>query len=170
MSGNAGYVRYPLQDLHVLLEPGFCRRSSFRSLRTSVLSPSRSPASTSAWRTRLPYRRLRQVEVPGHLADRAVARAARGKCRPEDPIEPTAPTPAERYRWLVVGTELVFVVEEAPEGGYVARALGEAIFTEADDLVGLREMVRDAVVCHFEEAERPRVIRLHLVRDELLAV
>jgi len=65
---------------------------------------------------------------------------------------------------------LVFVVEEAPEGGYVARALGEAIFTEADDLVGLREMVRDVVLCHFEEAERPRVVRLHLVRDELLAV
>lgn len=70
----------------------------------------------------------------------------------------------------MVGPELVFVVEEAPEGGYVARALGESIFTEADDLVGLREMVRDAVVCHFEEAERPRVVRLRLVRDELLAV
>jgi hypothetical protein len=70
----------------------------------------------------------------------------------------------------MVGPELVFVVEEAPEGGYVARALGEPIFTEADDLVGLREMVRDAVACHFEEAERPRVVRLHLVRDELLAV
>jgi hypothetical protein len=52
----------------------------------------------------------------------------------------------------------------------VARALGEAIFTEADDLVALREMVRDAVVCHFDEQDRPRVVRLYLVRDELLAV
>ncbi|MGH9073731.1 MAG: 2-oxoisovalerate dehydrogenase [Acidimicrobiales bacterium] len=67
-------------------------------------------------------------------------------------------------------SELVFVVEEAPEGGYTARALGEAIITEADDLGELREMVRDAVMCHFEEGDRPRVVRLHLVRDELLAV
>lgn len=64
----------------------------------------------------------------------------------------------------------MFVVEEAAEGGYVARALGEAIFTEANDLEELRAMVRDAVLCHFDEADRPRVIRLHLVRDELLAV
>lgn len=67
-------------------------------------------------------------------------------------------------------SELVFVVEGAPEGGYVARALGPAIFTEADDLDGLREMVRDAVVCHYDKADRPHVIRLHLVRDEMLAV
>lgn len=66
--------------------------------------------------------------------------------------------------------ELVFAVEEAPEGGYTARALGEAIFTQADDLEQLRSMVRDAVLCHFDEDERPRVVRLHLVHDELLAV
>jgi hypothetical protein len=70
----------------------------------------------------------------------------------------------------MVGSELVFLVEEAPEGGYIARALGEAIFTEADGLDDLRQMVRDAVLCHFDDADRPRVIRLHLVRDELLAV
>ena len=67
-------------------------------------------------------------------------------------------------------TEIVFIVEEAPEGGYVARAVGESIVTEADDLDSLREMVRDAIACHFEENDRPRVARLHLVRDELLAV
>ena len=71
---------------------------------------------------------------------------------------------------VVAASEIVFVVDEAPEGGYVARALGEAIITEADDLDTLREMVRDAVVCHFDEDERPRLVRLHLVRDELLAV
>ena len=71
---------------------------------------------------------------------------------------------------VVAQAELVFVVEEAPEGGYTARALGEDIFTEADDMEQLRAMVRDAVICHFDEAERPPVVRLHLVRDELLAV
>ncbi len=70
----------------------------------------------------------------------------------------------------VASLEIVFAVEEAPEGGYIARALGESIVTEADDLQSLREMVRDALICHFEEAERPRVFRLHLVRDEVLAV
>jgi len=67
-------------------------------------------------------------------------------------------------------SELVFIVEEAPEGGYVARALGETILTEADTFDDLRTMVRDAVMCHFDESDRPRVVRLHLVRDELLAV
>ena len=65
--------------------------------------------------------------------------------------------------------ELIFLVEEAPEGGYTARALGESIFTEADNLEGLREMVRDAVRCHFDEENRPRVIRLHFVREEVFA-
>lgn len=65
--------------------------------------------------------------------------------------------------------ELIFLVEEAPEGGYTARALGESIFTEADDLEGLREMVRDAVRCHFDEGGRPRIIRLHFVREEVFA-
>ncbi len=68
-------------------------------------------------------------------------------------------------------TEIVFLVEEAPEGGYTARAVGESIFTEADDLDSLRDMVKDAVSCHFDdEAARPRLIRLHVVRDEVLAV
>lgn len=66
-------------------------------------------------------------------------------------------------------TEILFVVEEAAEGGYVARAVGESIFTEADSLDKLREGVRDAVRCHFEDADRPRVIRLHLVHDEVIA-
>ena len=67
--------------------------------------------------------------------------------------------------------EIVFVVEEAPEGGYSARALGAAIFTEADDLEALQTEVREAVLCHFgDDAGRPRVIRLHLVRDRLIAV
>ena len=66
--------------------------------------------------------------------------------------------------------EIIFVVEEAPEGGYIARALGESIFTEADDLPGLREQIRDAVRCHFNDGAAPRVIRLHFVWEELLTV
>lgn len=66
--------------------------------------------------------------------------------------------------------EVIFMVEEAPEGGYTARALGESIFTEAEDLRELQSQVRDAVLCHFEEKERPKLIRLHFVREEVIAV
>jgi dephospho-CoA kinase len=66
--------------------------------------------------------------------------------------------------------EIIFLVQESPEGGYEARALGEAIFTEAETLSELKERVRDAVRCHFDEARRPRIIRLHLVKDELFPV
>jgi len=66
--------------------------------------------------------------------------------------------------------EIIFLVEEAPEGGYTARALGASIFTEADDLDGLHDQVRDAVRCHFEEGQSPKVIRLHFVREEVIAV
>jgi len=64
--------------------------------------------------------------------------------------------------------ELIFLVEEAPEGGYTARALGASIFTEADTLRELHEQVRDAVRCHFEDGKAPKVIRLHFVRDEVI--
>ena len=68
-------------------------------------------------------------------------------------------------------TEILFIVEEAAEGGYVAHAIGASIVTEADELDQLRAMVRDAVRCHFDEADadRPQVIRLHLVHDEVIA-
>ena len=66
--------------------------------------------------------------------------------------------------------EIIFVVEEAPEGGFAARALGVSIFTEADDMAGLQEQVRDAVRCHFEEGNLPKVVRLHFVREEIFAV
>jgi len=57
--------------------------------------------------------------------------------------------------------EIIFLIEESPDGGYEAKALSAPIFTEADTLDELRIMVRDAVVCHFDEADRPRIIRLH---------
>jgi hypothetical protein len=66
-------------------------------------------------------------------------------------------------------SEIVFVVEEAPEGGFTARAVGESIFTEADDMAQLHERTRDAVRCHFDGANAPKLIRLHYVRDEVIA-
>lgn len=65
--------------------------------------------------------------------------------------------------------EIVFVVEEAPEGGYIARALGVSIITEADTMELLRRQVIDAVRCHFGDSpQQPHLIRLHLVKDEVL--
>lgn len=66
--------------------------------------------------------------------------------------------------------EVVFIVEEAPDGGYIAKALGVSIITEADNLEMLRSQVLDAVHCHFaEEKQKSRIIRLHMVKDEVLA-
>jgi hypothetical protein len=70
----------------------------------------------------------------------------------------------------MVDSEIIFAVEESSEGGYEARALGYSIYTDADTLEELREMVRDAVRCHFDDGERPRIIRLHLVKDEVIPV
>ena len=66
--------------------------------------------------------------------------------------------------------EIIFSVEEAPEGGYSARALGVSIHTEADTLDELHIAIRDAVKCHFEEGQLPKVIRLHFIKEELIAV
>ncbi|MEX0612735.1 MAG: hypothetical protein WD738_05140 [Pirellulales bacterium] len=65
-------------------------------------------------------------------------------------------------------SEILFFVEEADEGGFTARAVNESIFTEADTLDELRRNVLEAVECHFEDHQIPRVIRLHIVRDEIL--
>lgn len=67
-------------------------------------------------------------------------------------------------------TEVFFVVEEALEGGLTARALGESIFTEAETLEELRLKVKDAVECHFDAANMPKLIRLHMVKEEVIAV
>jgi hypothetical protein len=67
-------------------------------------------------------------------------------------------------------SEIVFLVEDAPEGGYTARALGESIFTEADTWETLKQNIRDAVACHYDDpSSAPKVIRLHWVKDEVLA-
>lgn len=68
-------------------------------------------------------------------------------------------------------TEIVFQVEEdLADGGWVARALGVGITTQAESLDELKGMIRDALKCHFEhEAEIPQTIRLHFVHDEVIA-
>jgi hypothetical protein len=67
-------------------------------------------------------------------------------------------------------SELIFLVEEAPDGGFIARALGASIFAEADTWTELQTQVRDAVLCHFEDDQRPKVVRLHYVREEVFSV
>lgn len=66
-------------------------------------------------------------------------------------------------------TDIHFIVEESPEGGYAARAVGQDIFTEADSLPQLHTMLRNAVRCHFDEGQTPSLIRLHITREEVLA-
>ena len=66
-------------------------------------------------------------------------------------------------------TEVLFNVEEADEGGYVATAGLHGIVTQADSVAELYAQVRDAVACHFDAANKPKLIRLHFVRDEVLA-
>ena len=70
--------------------------------------------------------------------------------------------------------EIIFEVrEDEVDGGYVAIALGHAIATQGDTLEELREMARDAVRCHFADevpGPMPKIIRLHFVRDEAMAV
>lgn len=66
--------------------------------------------------------------------------------------------------------EIIFEVTEADEGGYVASALGHGIHTQAETQEELRQRVREAVDCYFDDpATAPRIIRLHFVRDEVLA-
>ena len=65
-------------------------------------------------------------------------------------------------------TEIIFSVQESPEGGYEAQALGHDIFTQGETMEELREMVRDAVKCHFDAESAPSVIRLHIVKDEVI--
>jgi len=66
--------------------------------------------------------------------------------------------------------EIIFYIEESLEGGFEARALGFSIFTEGDTLDELKENIRDAVRCQFEEEGMPHVIKLHFVKEEAIAL
>ena len=64
--------------------------------------------------------------------------------------------------------EVIFIVEESPEGGFIAKGLGVSIYTEAESMEELRLAVRDAVLCHFDD-DKKRIIRLHIVKEEVIA-
>lgn len=66
--------------------------------------------------------------------------------------------------------EIFFIAEDSTEGGYEARALEHSIFTEAETLDELRSQIRKAVQCHFDEKDRPEMIRGHFVKEEVFAV
>ena len=66
--------------------------------------------------------------------------------------------------------EIFFLVEEAIEGGYNAKAIGESIYTEGDNMDELKANIRDAVQCHFDEGKAPKIIRLHFVKEEIITV
>ncbi len=65
-------------------------------------------------------------------------------------------------------SEIIFLVEEADEGGFTAQAVNQSIFTEGDSLEELRRNVLEAVDCHFDDGHAPKIIRLHIVREEIL--
>jgi len=64
--------------------------------------------------------------------------------------------------------ELIFLVEESHEGGYTAKGMGIAIFTEGETIKELQENIKDAIHCHYDDA-KPRLVRLHLVKEVVFA-
>jgi predicted RNase H-like HicB family nuclease len=64
--------------------------------------------------------------------------------------------------------EIIFLVEEALEGGYTARALGESIFTEGETLEETKKNIKDAVNCHFDDDKKPKLIRIHMIKEEVI--
>lgn len=67
-------------------------------------------------------------------------------------------------------SEIIFIVEESPEGGYEAKALDCSIYTQAESYEEIKELIKDAVKCHFSSESMPRIIRLHFVKDEVFAI
>lgn len=67
-------------------------------------------------------------------------------------------------------SEIIFIVENSDEGGYTAKSLGYSIYTEGETLDQLKENIKDAVKCHFDTKEIPHIVRLHIVKDEVIAI
>lgn len=67
-------------------------------------------------------------------------------------------------------SEIIFIVEDSAEGGYTAKSLGHSIYTEGETLDQLKENIKDAIICHFDEKEIPHIVRLHIVKDEVIAI
>jgi predicted RNase H-like HicB family nuclease len=66
--------------------------------------------------------------------------------------------------------ELIFLVEESVDGGYEAKAIGESIFSQGEDLEDLKVQIKEAINCHFEENSMPKMVRLHFVKDEVFSI
>jgi predicted RNase H-like HicB family nuclease len=66
--------------------------------------------------------------------------------------------------------EIIFVIEEDPEGGYIAKALNHSIFTQGETIEELKSNINEAVLCHFDEKDLPKIARMHFVRDEVFAI
>lgn len=64
--------------------------------------------------------------------------------------------------------EVIFLVEESPEGGYTAKGMGVSIFSEAETYEELKESVKDAIHCHYDD-DKPKLVRLHFVKEEVFA-
>lgn len=73
------------------------------------------------------------------------------------------------FRGHKMKNEIIFLVEDSLEGGYEARALGYSIFTQADSLDELKENIREAIFVHFDSENMPKVIRMHYVKEEIIA-
>ena len=69
-----------------------------------------------------------------------------------------------------MANEVIFRVTESLDGGYEAQAVGHSIYTQCDEYEELSAVLRDAVKCHFDNAELPSMIRIHLVKDEVIAI
>lgn len=67
-------------------------------------------------------------------------------------------------------SEVIFLITESEEGGYLAKCLTESIFTEGNDMAELKENIREAVLVHYDEDALPKIVRLHFVKDEVLAI
>jgi hypothetical protein len=65
-------------------------------------------------------------------------------------------------------TEIIFIVVESPEGGYEAKALGYSVFTEGETIDELKKNIKEAIQCHFE-VDAPKIIRLHYIKEEVIA-
>ena len=88
---------------------------------------------------------------------------------PRPPAADTGNPVTNKLEQKNMNNEIIFLIEESIEGGYEAKALSHSIYTEADTFEELKEMIKDAVQCHFDEKERPKIIRLHFVREEIIA-
>ena len=132
----------------------FVREPVSQRLVTSTLRSAATEDGASPTRFRGHWRDSRALNFPAMLLT---------------PRNPPGSHAASGYR-AAINSEIIFKITEADEGGYCASALGFGIHTQGETLEELRAMVRDAVSCYFDAPEQtPNIIRLHFVRDEVLA-